>query len=93
MKGVKRFAHAIPDCISARGRQLLSDDDSREPRESRVSTSQRRYAGSREDGAKAGIPPNQFGDRALEIGLGLEVTNYKPRQGILTISGNIFCPS
>jgi hypothetical protein len=72
---------------------LLSDDDLREPRETRVSAAQFRHSGSREDGAKPRILLHHFGDRALEVGLGLEVTNYGPRQRILTISGNIFCPS
>jgi N-acetylglutamate synthase-like GNAT family acetyltransferase len=93
VKWIERFAHPTPDRIRAGRRQLLSDDDLREPRESRVSAAQRWHPGSREDDAKPRILLHHFGDRALEVGLGLEVTNYKPRQRILTISGNIFCPS
>jgi hypothetical protein len=81
VKGIERAAHAIPDRIRAGRGQLLPDDDLRETGEPWLTAAQCRHGGSRQDGEKPRILLHHFGDRAIEVGLGLEVASYKPRQG------------
>ena len=73
---IERRLEPAPDRLGARGRELLGDHDGGEARKSVRPAPQRRASGQRERVAPARIGRDQPGDRAIEIGFGVEVARH-----------------
>ena len=78
-EGIADCDEAAVDRGSARSRDLLPDDDLRQPRESALAAAQRRLAGALEHRLPARIERDQRCDAGSKVGFGMDVGGHAAR--------------